>query len=378
LEEDLTTDLVVLQSHLEGMLERVHANSTTLRRFQLFEKGLLNLNSLAEMVEYVLNAKDFFDLDYIGFCLIDTKEELQKYLNEDSFDVAAHPELIFLTNNELLQSAFGGSHRAYLGPYKRTKCADFFIIKQHKLASVAIIPLIRRGKCLGTLNMGSLNVQRFTDTMATDFIEHMTSVVGVCLENHLNYETMKRTSLIDTLTGVNNRRFLEQRLGEEVDRAQRGVESLSCFFLDVDSFKKVNDTYGHQVGDQVLIAVASVIREQLRNNDVLARYGGEEFIALLSTIEEDVALDIAERIREKVKALLIETADKKVSVTISIGCSIYKPSKKGHSSSNEVGDMLIKNADKALYQAKNSGRDKVVSAGVISDHLALANMFKQN
>lgn len=378
MEEDLTTDLVVLQSHLEGMLERVHANSTTLRRFQLFEKGLLNLNSLAEMVEYVLNAKDFFDLDYIGFCLIDTKEELQKYLNEDSFDVAAHPELIFLTNNELLQSAFGGSHRAYLGPYKRTKCADFFIIKQHKLASVAIIPLIRRGKCLGTLNMGSLNVQRFTDTMATDFIEHMTSVVGVCLENHLNYETMKRTSLIDTLTGVNNRRFLEQRLGEEVDRAQRGVESLSCFFLDVDSFKKVNDTYGHQVGDQVLIAVASVIREQLRNNDVLARYGGEEFIALLSTIEEDVALDIAERIREKVKALLIETADKKVSVTISIGCSIYKPSKKGHSSSNEVGDMLIKNADKALYQAKNSGRDKVVSAGVISDHLALANMFKQN
>jgi len=378
LEEDLTTDLVVLQSHLEGMLERVHTNSTTLRRFQLFEKGLLNLNSLAEMVEYVLNAKDFFDLDYIGFCLVDTKEALQSYLNEDSFDIAAHPELIFLPSNELLQSAFGGSHQAYLGPYKSAKCADFFIIKKHKPASVAIIPLIRRGKCLGALNMGSLNAQRFTDTMATDFIEHMTSVVGVCLENHLNYEAIKRTSLIDTLTGVNNRRFLEQRLGEEIDRAQRGVEALSCFFLDVDFFKKVNDTYGHQVGDLVLIAVAAIVREQLRNNDVLARYGGEEFIALLSNIEEAMALDIAERIRKKVKDLLIETSNEKVSVTISIGCAIYKPSKRDHLSSDEVGEMLIKNADKALYQAKNSGRDKVVSAGVISDHLALANIFKQN
>jgi len=116
----------------------------------------------------------------------------------------------------------------------------------------------------------------------------------------------------------------------------------------------------------------------LRNNDVLARYGGEEFIALLSNIEETMALDIAERIREKVKALFIETVDKKVSVTISIGCSTYKPSKRDHLSSGEVGDMLIKNADKALYKAKNSGRDKVVSAGVISDYLALANLFKQN
>ena len=70
--------------------------------------------------------------------------------------------------------------------------------------------------------------------MATDFIGHMASVVGICLENHLNYESMKSTSLIATLTGVNNRRFLEQRLGEEIDRAQRSVEALSCFFLDID------------------------------------------------------------------------------------------------------------------------------------------------
>ncbi|MDF1582474.1 MAG: sensor domain-containing diguanylate cyclase [Methyloprofundus sp.] len=377
MEEDLTTDLLVLQSHLDGMLERVHSNSATLRRFQLFERGLLDLNSLAEMVEYVLNAQDFFDLDYIGFCLIDAKDELKKFLQEDGFELKENPQLIFLDDNEALQATFGGSNSPYLGKFKSPKCARFFAVNGQPPESVAVIPLVRRGQCLGALSMGSLMAARFTDTMATDFIEHMTSVVSVCLENHLNYEMMKRTSLIDTLTGVNNRRFLEQRLGEEIDRVQRSSEPLSCFFLDVDFFKQVNDTYGHQVGDQVLVAVANVIREQLRNNDVLARYGGEEFVALLANIDEAMALDIAERIRKKIKALVIETQNEVVSVTISIGSSTYKPAKKSHLSSAEIGADLIHKADDALYKAKNSGRDKVVSAGVISDHLALANLFKQ-
>ena len=375
MEEDLTTDLVVLQSHLEGMLDRVHSNSTTLRRFQMFERGLLDLNSLAEMVEYVLNAQDFFDLDYIGFCLVDAKDELKKFLQEDGFELKDNPQLIFFNDNEVLQVAFDGSNSPYLGKFKSLKCASFFAVNEQPL-SVAVIPLVRRGQCLGALSMGSLTADRFTDTMATDFIEHMTSVVGVCLENHLNYEMMKRTSLIDTLTGVNNRRFLEQRLGEEIDRVQRSSEPLSCFFLDVDFFKKVNDTYGHQVGDQVLVAVASVIREQLRNNDVLARYGGEEFVALLANIDEAMAVDIAERIRKKIKALVIEAQNEVVSVTISIGSATYKPAKRSHLSSTEIGADLIHQADEALYKAKNSGRDKVVSAGIMSDHLALANLFK--
>ncbi len=375
MEEDLTTDLLVLQSHLDGMLDRVHFNSTTLRRFQMFERGLLDLNSLAEMVEYVLNAQDFFDLDYIGFCLVDAKDELKKFLQEDGFALKENPQLIFLDDNEDLQGTFGGTNSPYLGRFKSPKCASFFAATEHP-ASVAIIPLVRRGQCLGALSMGSLTAERFSDTMATDFIEHMTSVVSVCLENHLNYEMMKRTSLIDTLTGVNNRRFLEQRLGEEIDRVQRSSEPLSCFFLDVDFFKKVNDNYGHQVGDQVLVAVANIIREQLRNNDVLARYGGEEFIALLANIDEAIAVDIAERIRKKIKALAIEAQNKTISVTISIGSATYRPSKRSHLSSAEIGADLIHQADEALYQAKNSGRDKVVSAGAIRGQLALANLFK--
>ena len=269
---------MVLQSHLDGMLERMQSNSITLKRFQTFEIELLNLNSLAEMLDYILNSQDYFKLDYIGFCIVDAKGEIASFLMNNGFDLEGKPRLIFIENYQVLSVAFGSSLGSYIGAYKTEKCADFFVQDDKKLASVTVIPIVRKGKSIGALSMGSLDAKRFVDGMATDFIEHMTSVMGVCLENHLNYEVMKSSSLVDTLTGVNNRRFLEQRLGEEIDRAQRNNEALTCFFLDIDFFKKINDNFGHQVGDQVLVSVAGVIREQLRNNDVLARYGGEEFM----------------------------------------------------------------------------------------------------
>lgn len=374
MEEDLITDLMVLHSHLDGMLDRMHSNSITLRRFQMFEVGLFELNSLAEMLDYILNAQDFFDLDYIGFCLVDAKSELKTFLIEDGLDLEATPQLIFFENNEAMQSVFGSSIKPYLGVYNAEKCAEFFVFDKYEPASVTVIPLMRKGNFLGALCLGSCDSECFVSTMTTHFTEHMTGVLGVCLENHLNYEGMKSTCLIDPLTGVNNRRFLEQRLGEEINRSQRSLESLSCFFLDLDYFKQVNDTYGHQVGDQVLMVVATVIREQVRNNDVLARYGGEEFIALLANTEESVAIYIAERIRKKIKEAVVDANGESISVTISIGSVTYCPTKGTHLKSDKVGEELIKKADQALYMAKNSGRDKVVSAGVISDKLALSNL----
>jgi len=374
LQDDLTTDLSILESHLDGMLGRIHENSMTLRRFQLFEKKLLSLNSLSEMVELILTgAREFFDLDVISFCLIDEKQELAGYLAEDGYKVSSHPGLVFLQDKELLRATFGFSMQPYLGAWKSAKCAEFFPNQEKKSASVAIIPLTRRGKYLGSLNLGSFDPARFADGMATDFVEHMASVVSMCLENHLNFEILRRTSLMDTLTGVNNRRFLEQRLGEEIDRSQRSAEPLTCFFLDIDFFKAVNDRHGHQVGDQVLALVARTVREQLRNNDVLARYGGEEFVALLSNIDEVIAVDIAERIRGKIKKLEIDCGEEKQFITISIGVATYVPDDAAAHDTREIAEILVHSADDALYQAKHSGRDKVISSGVIAGDRELAS-----
>lgn len=368
MEEDITTDLRVLQSHLDGMLDRVQCNSLTLKRFQSFEMQLLNLNSLAEMIEQLLDgAKTFFDLDVISFCLIDEKAEIAGFLSEDNYDYQKNDGFILLEDNELLKSTFGLLPTPFLGTYKHSNCEVFFPKVDRKPVSVAIMPLSRRGKYLGSLNLGSYTPNRFINDMATDFIEHMISVVSICLENNLNFETMRRTSLIDTLTGVNNRRFLEQRIGEEVDRSQRSDEPLSCLFLDIDHFKLVNDSYGHQAGDYVLSTVAGVVKKQLRSNDVLARYGGEEFVALLSNIDDTMGYDITERIRKSIDELDMAYSDKKIKVTISIGLSTYQPSKSSTISSVDISKNLIHSADSALYVAKNDGRNRVAVGDAVFD-----------
>lgn len=366
MEEDLNTDLCILQSHLDGMLDRVQHNSNALRRFQAFERRLLNLNSLSELITHILHdGKAFFDLDVISFCLIDQEDRLADSLAEDGFDIKGSNELILLKNKQLLKTTFGFAVKPYIGAYKQAQCSEFFPDVEKKPISVAIIPLIRRGKYLGSLNFGSFQTDRFHGDMATDFIEHMVSVVSICLENNLNFETMRRTSFIDTLTGVNNRRFLEQRLGEEIDRSQRNGESLSCLFLDIDYFKSINDTYGHQAGDHVLMVVAGTIKKLLRNNDVLARYGGEEFVALLSNLDEIMLEVIAERIRSTIQALSIELEGKAVRVTLSIGTSTYAPSMLQACAASDIAARLIEAADSALYQAKHNGRNRVESHGLI-------------
>jgi diguanylate cyclase (GGDEF)-like protein len=371
-EDDITTDLCILQSHLDGMLDRVQDNSLTLKRFQVFEMQLLGLNTLPEMIDHMLSeTKTFFDLDAVSFCLIDEKAEIAGFLNDDGYDYASKEGLLLLKDKELLKSTFGLSPRPFLGSYKQSNCAGFFVNGRRKPLSVAILPLTRRGKIFGSLNFGSYTHNRFASDMATDFIEHMVSVVSICLENNLNYEMMRRTSHFDTLTGVNNRRFLEQRIGEEVDRSQRDESPLSCLFLDIDHFKLINDSFGHQAGDHVLSLVAGMIKKQLRSNDVLARYGGEEFVALLSAIGEKKAGDIAERIRHSIKGLKVRYNNTDISVTISIGLAVYQPSHSPLVSTADISAQLVHSADTALYHAKQNGRDRIAQGQPVLDRTIL-------
>lgn len=218
---------------------------------------------------------------------------------------------------------------------------------------------------MGSLNLASTDTMRFSEQMATDFLDRLACVLSVCLENTLNFELLRRTSLIDTLTGVNNRRYFEQRVSEEIDRALRSGECLSCLFLDIDHFKTINDTYGHQSGDRVLVDVAQTIRSMLRNNDVLARYGGEEFVALLSTgTGNRAATDVAERIRQRIADREFYDKDgEALKISLSIGVATLDPTRVSGIDATEA--RLIEAADIALYRAKNNGRNCVVSNGFV-------------
>ncbi len=363
--DDLHTELRVLQSHVDSLMGCIKQNETKLHRFQLLETNLLTLNSLYELIEHVLDdTQTVFDLDFVSFCIIDEKNEIRDFLEEEGLRVDKTPGLVLINQSQPLEKQFGKVGRHFLGDYDKKRCALFFpAVEKEVPASVAIMPLIRRGKYLGALSLGSLDKQRFSMQMATDFLKRLSDILSVCLENTLNFEMLKRTSFVDPLTGINNRRFFDQRIGEEIDRAARSDDPLSCLFLDIDHFKKVNDQQGHQAGDCVLVESAAEIKNQLRNNDILARYGGEEFVVLLSNASNSKAVEVAERIRAAVEAQVFEcTPEQKLKVTISIGVSTYNPASQSKTLSITPAE-LIQLADQGLYAAKEAGRNQVSNQG---------------
>jgi two-component system cell cycle response regulator len=166
-------------------------------------------------------------------------------------------------------------------------------------------------------------------------------------------ELLKELSNTDPLTNLNNRRYLTKALNSEFLRAERTGDCLSLIILDIDNFKKINDTYGHQNGDKVLSSIAEVTQTHLRCYDIAARYGGEEFVLVLPGTSLVGGEEVAERLREEVEAISFAPPMDKLTVTISLGVALFP--------SPLVDDMesLIRQADEALYRAKQKGRNRV-------------------
>jgi diguanylate cyclase (GGDEF)-like protein len=230
------------------------------------------------------------------------------------------------------------------------------------LQSIALVPLLRNKRLIGSLNLGSLDPTRFTPAMGTDFVEHMASIIAICLENVISNEMLKYIGLTDSLTGVYNRRYIDRRLLEEIARARRQNYPVSVMYIDIDHFKRVNDSVGHQGGDEVLREVCHRIKAELRQSDALARFGGEEFVVLLIDAPLESATMVAERIRASVAATTMELAGGAgIPVTVSIGVATLDDFKRD-SAIEAIAQTLVARADAALYRAKESGRNRVMRA----------------
>lgn len=169
-------------------------------------------------------------------------------------------------------------------------------------------------------------------------------------------EQLARLSVTDPLTGLHNRRALLDHLEQQISRLQRSGGSLSCIMLDIDHFKSINDSYGHDCGDQVLIGFARVLRKGVRRHDFVARHGGEEFL-IVAECGEDTAARAAERIRARVEDLRFSNQGASFNVTVSAGVA-----DRAFPSPDSGAEDLIPRADAALYAAKRTGRNRVVQA----------------
>jgi len=168
-------------------------------------------------------------------------------------------------------------------------------------------------------------------------------------------EALARAAMSDPLTNLLNRRAMNFHLQHEFERFKRTGSTFTMLLCDIDHFKLINDELGHAAGDQVLMTVSNILREQIRGQDLLARWGGEEFLLLLPDTGLEGGEDVADKLRRKIAAEAISVADRKIKLTISVGaCSYHK---------DHTVDSLIGAADKALYAAKHRGRNQVVVCG---------------
>jgi len=357
---DLFQENRQLRQQLDDFVHLAKRNERKLKRVQTQELRLISSRSLQELVSNLLmRYRESSRLEWVTLTLIDPEYEIQRLLGGVFDTDNPWAKLIFHLDDRVLRPLYHGGRKPLLGAFDETLHGPMFPNSKLRPHSVALLPLYEHNRLIGSINLGSRHEQRFQQSDGTDFLERLAAIFPLCLENSLNQDRLKKVGLTDPLTGINNRRFFDQRLMEEVLRCQREQTPLVCLFLDVDHFKNINDNYGHPVGDQVLAQLAVLIRNQLRVTDVLARYGGEEFSALLHNTEINEALEIAERIRQTVDQYQFLLPDKdSLHITLSIGIAAYHGTQQ--CTVDMAGHDLVNNADAALYQAKDSGRNCII------------------
>jgi diguanylate cyclase (GGDEF)-like protein len=329
-EMDLETRVGELEQRLAALTEEAAKNEAILKSSQAREMKLLEAESLDTLLLLLTQGlEDSYRLEAVSLVLCDPYHKVRHLLWSDGISPDSVPGLRFVDTIKHLVSEAGDFTQPRLGPYKRRSHRCLFP-QADRLGSVALMPL-----------------------------HHLATIASFCMENVVNRACLVRSGLTDVLTGMHNRRYLQDRLRGELASAHRTQTPLACLILDADHFKRVNDEHGHLAGDSVLREIARRVITQIRANDVGARFGGEEFAVLLPGTSTEVAAKLGERIRESISRTPVELSDEqRVAVSVSVGVASVIPAR-NVANLDRVADDLFAAADAALYQAKQDGRNCV-------------------
>jgi diguanylate cyclase (GGDEF)-like protein len=225
---------------------------------------------------------------------------------------------------------------------------DLFDDEFRKLQPELLFPMFGIGGAYGVVILGKKIVGEGYTELEQKYIDRMIRFLSVTMQNGLHYES----SITDPKTGLFTHDFFVRRLDDAIAQCRRRNRSAGILMLDVDHFKRFNDTWGHTTGDAVLVALAQTLKECTRAEDCAARFGGEEFSVLVSDCTHDTLMMVAERIRTAVSAMELSSGTNRLQVTVSIGARMIDPDPRLNSL------VLIGDADKALYRSKSGGRNR--------------------
>lgn len=356
---DLEAEVLRLRRRIAALLDEATTNERLLKKTQQRELELLKAGELPQLFEVICNRLAVsYGLELVTLVLWDPNHEIQHLLLGAQVRLEAYPRVIFVDEIAGLTRWFQPGRQPALGPYRAELHRSLFR-DAAALRSVALIPLWQQEQLRGCLCFGSQDAQRFTQHLGTDFLAHIGVITSFAIDNAVNRARLVRSGLTDFLTGWHNRRYLHERLKEELSRAQRAHSTMACVLLDLDHFKTINDTYGHLAGDLALQAAAERINQQIRGSDAAARFGGDEFVVLARDVSAEQVGILAERMRIAVSETPLRLQEGiEHQLTVSIGVAVMQMTGV-KVDIKAAADQLLAEADAALYRAKQQGRDRV-------------------
>lgn len=300
-----------------------------------------------------------------------SKKHLDDLIKEDS-TAANHtqPTTLFksietlkipldLTATNLLAGAYHQGAPVHITPEKIDQHKDDILLQRFRTSELVIMPLKAKNKINGLIIADNLYTRKPIKEEDLRMFMMLANQAGLAIENSQLYELVRHKSRTDAVTSLWNHGFFQDQLTKEIETPNNPHHPISLMMLDVDNFKKLNDTYGHHQGDLALKEIASLLKESSREIDYACRYGGEEFSIILTQTHKGHAMTIAERVRERIAQhnflSLAQESDQKATITVSIGVAAFPEDA-------QTKEDLIAKADRAMYIAKFSGKNRVCAA----------------
>ncbi|MFZ5573307.1 MAG: GGDEF domain-containing protein [Thermodesulfobacteriota bacterium] len=346
-------------NELDAILLRLQENEEITKKFHRVETKILSILNFKDLFEVLLTEiQDNFKVPYVWISMVENSEIsslieslgssdlLKEHINlidKDVFlDLIEHHTDPILANKKL---------KPYFKLFPQNR--KFFI------KSLAVAPITLDGEIIGSLNQADASPSRFQPGMDTSLLQQLALKVSICLSNVTAHEKLKFLAYHDPLTGLLNRRVMENILEREVQRARRYRKPLSVVFADLDFFKHFNDTYGHERGDDILVFVADTLLKMSRQSDIVARFAGDEFVLILPETDAQQTENLMERIVSHFKVTPYHFPQAEVHVSISYGMA---SSTEGET---DLPEELLKKADERLYQRKRT-RDNVSPRNLVT------------